>query len=118
MKKFIFGLMLLVSMLGIVGCNFNDSDDPAPVVYTIYNETEETVKFSYMSNSGSEVSKTVESGGNLSVRQQDTMIDETDGGTEFIAEVDGKKFEETWWLYPYSRVVKFKSLENTYGWYE
>lgn len=38
MKKFIFGVMLLVSMLGIVGCaNPSNSDGSENVVYTLKN---------------------------------------------------------------------------------
>ena len=58
MKKFIFGLMLLVSMLGIVGCSMDSSDstsDPVPetsteeeIVYTIKNESGVDVIFIIM----------------------------------------------------------------------
>ena len=64
MKKFIFGVMLLVSMLGIVGCSMDSSDstsDPVPetpteeeIVYTIKNESGVDVIFYYSSNTGTE----------------------------------------------------------------
>ena len=62
MKKLIFGLMLLVSMLGIVGCSMDSSDstsDPVPeipteeeIVYTIKNESGVDVIFYYESDEG------------------------------------------------------------------
>lgn len=58
MKKFIFGLMLLVSMLGIVGCaNPSNSDgsenNTENVFYRVKNGTDsKTMTISYKNNSG------------------------------------------------------------------
>lgn len=76
MKKFIFGLMLLVSMLGIVGCaDPNNSDDPAPaeVGYTIYNETgiEGDLSISYLSSSGIQTT-TVKNGESCTIKTKIT----------------------------------------------
>ena len=64
MKKFIFGVMLLVSMLGIVGCSMDSSDStsyPVPetsteeeIVYTIKNESGVDVILYYESNSNTD----------------------------------------------------------------
>lgn len=49
MKKFIFGLMLLVSMLGIVGCSMDSSDSGGSedVTYIVKNSTGSVLKISY-----------------------------------------------------------------------
>lgn len=56
MKKFIFGVMLLVSMLGIIGCsnpsNSDGSDGSENVVYTIKNSTGSEMTISYKNKSG------------------------------------------------------------------
>lgn len=54
MKKFIFGLMLLVSMLGIVGCaNPSNSDGSENVFYRVKNDTDsKTMTISYKNRSG------------------------------------------------------------------
>ena len=53
MKKFIFGVMLLVSMLGIVGCsNPSNSDDPTiGNVYRVKNGTTFDITVSYENKS-------------------------------------------------------------------
>ena len=56
MKKFIFGAMLLVSMLGIVGCsnpsNSDVSDGSENVVYTVKNGKNSEMTISYKNKSG------------------------------------------------------------------
>lgn len=84
MKKFIFGLMLLVSMLGIVGCaNPSNSDDSAPVdetEYTLINKTNASLLIAYLSNSETiENPKIVAANESYTVKKHDvcTGVDNT-----------------------------------------
>lgn len=54
MKKFIFGVMLLVSLLGIVGCSMNpsDSDGSENDTYIVKNSTGSEMTISYKNKSG------------------------------------------------------------------
>ena len=77
MKKFIFGLMLLVSMLGIVGCSMDssDSDGSAPVdetEWTLINKTGVTLKIAYMSSLGEPAQEeTVAANAKYTVKKRD-----------------------------------------------
>lgn len=82
MKKFIFGLMLLVSMLEIVGCSMNpsDSDDSVPVdetEYTLINKTVDPLLIAYVSNSGDTKNpKIVAANESYTMKKRDLYIDD------------------------------------------
>ena len=82
MKKFIFGLMLLVSMLGIVGCaNPSNSDDSVDETeYTLINKTNASLLIAYLSNSETiENPKIVAANESYTVKKHDvcTGVDNT-----------------------------------------
>lgn len=56
MKKFIFGVMLLVSMLGIVGCSM-DSSDSEDDTYIVKNSTGYELFISYTNKSNAYVGR-------------------------------------------------------------
>ncbi len=81
MEKFIFGLMILVSMLGIVGCaNSSDSDDTEEeVVYTVANATivEANLTISYkLKSEGWSEETTLAFGESFNIKKQDAEITE------------------------------------------
>lgn len=57
MKKFIFGVMLLVSMLGIIGCA--DPSNSGDFTYIVKNGTGSEMTISYKNNSGVYVNKKI-----------------------------------------------------------
>ena len=60
MKKFIFGVMLLVSLLGIVGCsNPSNSDGSEDVTYIVKNATGSEITISYEKKSGEPTKRTI-----------------------------------------------------------
>ena len=91
MKKFIFGLMLLVSMLGIVGCSMDssNSDGSAPVdetEYTLINKTGVTLRIAYVTKTDSATNrignpKEVADGKSYTVKKRDVYTYTDDKGT-------------------------------------
>ena len=80
MKKFIFGVMLLVSMLGIVGCAMDSSDSGGSdgsenVVYTVKNSTGSEMTISYKDKSDVYVNeKTIPVDGTYEIPASDVKI--------------------------------------------
>lgn len=94
MKKFIFGLMLLVSMLGIVGCsNPSNSEEE---VYTIINKTGLDLNISYYSISNGLYAneKLVKNGESYSAEKSDVLTNATGAG-DLTAYFIINKFEFT-----------------------
>lgn len=80
MKKFIFGVMLLVSLLGIVGCsnpsNSDGSDGSENVVYRVKNSTGSEMTISYKNKSDEYVNeKTILVDGIYEIPASDVKID-------------------------------------------